>query len=589
MGSEFRVNSYQNNWQRGSDVLALKDGGFMVSWESYLNNYDGSDTRATYVGAQFYDAAGRPVGGELLLRGIQEAYSGAPDATQLKNGNVVVTWAETLDDAISSNGAHIMAQVFDKSGNQVSGAFQVDTVSAFEKVAPNVVETKDGGFIVSYGADGSGTKFDEVYARAYSANGIPRGTDKVLNTVSNDFDELVTKSTALSNGNSVIIWNSEAAIDDGTNNGQNQLRASLFDSKGKLIKSDFGLTPHIGGAGGAWSDDENFGYAVAAGPKGGFAVANLDFTPNPKDDGTQGLYFTSYTATGKAIGKAIPIFEKGIVVKDLDMAVLDSGHYVVTWSQQSLVDSEVGDDAYAIVLSESGRPVSKVFTVGIDGDKYDDQSELSVTGLAGGGFAVSYTSESIDIDNDGIAGMVFGRGTAGDDRLRVDATGQMAGLDGNDYVRGTNLADWMSGDGGNDTLLGLKGADTLIGGAGNDRLDGGIGKDVLTGGLGNDVFVFSAAATAGNVDTITDFANKTGNNDSFELQKRYFKALDLGTLDAAEFVIGSKAKDASDHIIYNKSTGALSYDANGSKAGGLELLAHLDDGLTLKASDFFVV
>ena len=589
MGSEFRVNSYQNNWQRGSDVLALKGGGFMVSWESYLNNYDGSDTRATYVGAQFYDAAGRAVGGELLLRGIQDAYSGAPDATQLKNGNVVVTWAETLDDAISTNGAHIMAQVFDSRGNKVSGAFRVDTVSAFEKVAPNVVETKDGGFIVSYGADRSQTNFDEVYSRSYSANGTPRGTDKVLNTVSNDFDELVTKSAALSNGNSVIIWNSEAAIDDGTNNGQNQLRASLFDGNGKLIKGDFGLTPHIGGAGGAWSDDENYGYAVAAGPKGGFVVANLDFTPNPKDDGTQGIYVTSYTATGKASGKAIPIFEKGVVVKDLDIAKLANGQYVVVWSQQSLVESDVADDAYGMILSSSGRPAGKVFTIGVDADKYDEQAEVSVAGLAGGGFAVTYNSDSIDSDDEGIAGMVFGRGTAGNDRLKVDASGQMAGLGGNDTLTGTNAADWISGDTGNDALAGSAGADRLMGGTGNDRLNGGTGKDVLIGGSGDDVFIFSAAATAANVDTITDFSNKAGNNDRFELQQRYFKALDKGQLDASDFVIGTKAKDASDHIIYNKSSGALSYDSNGSKAGGMQLLAHLDDGLSLKASDFFIV
>lgn len=588
MGSEFRINSYQDNWQRDSNVLALKNGGFLVTWESYLNNYDDSDVAATYVGAQFYDANGQPSGSEILLRGINGGYSGTPQATQLANGNIVVTWAETLDDAIFTNGTHILAQIFSPTGAAVSGAFQVDTVSSFKAIAPDVVASADGGFIVSFGIDDAGPNFDEVYARAYTADGIPRSLDKVLNTKSNDFDEAVTKSVALSNGNSVVIWNSEAAISDGTSDGQNQLRASLFDKHGKLLKSDFGLTPHFGGAGGVWSDSENYGYAVAARPGGGFVVVNLDWTPSTKDS-AKGIYFSAYDAGGKQVTAPIPIFEKGVVPGDVEIARLSTGHYVVTWTQQSLVQSDVADDAYAMIISANGKPVSKVFEVGVDVDKYDEQADVSVAALVGGGFVITYTSDSIDIDDEGIAGRVYGRGTADADNLTVDASGVISGFAGNDYLKGNTSGNWISGDDGNDSLFGLSGADTLIGGLGADRLSGGSGKDILTGGAGNDTFVFSDVLSSANVDEITDFSNKAGNNDRFELSKRVFKVLDRGVLDKSEFFVGTKAKDASDHIIYNKSTGALYYDSNGSKAGGMVLIAKLDDHLSLKASDFFVV
>jgi hypothetical protein len=42
MGDEIRVNSDQNSWQRDSNVLALRDGGFVATWDSYLNEYDDS-------------------------------------------------------------------------------------------------------------------------------------------------------------------------------------------------------------------------------------------------------------------------------------------------------------------------------------------------------------------------------------------------------------------------------------------------------------------------------------------------------------------------------------------------------------------
>ena len=47
--------------------------------------------------------------------------------------------------------------------------------------------------------------------------------------------------------------------------------------------------------------------------------------------------------------------------------------------------------------------------------------------------------------------------------------------------------------------------------------------------------------------------------------------------------------DGDDHIIYNKATGALIYDANGSAAGGAVQFATLVNKPALQASDFVVI
>ena len=49
------------------------------------------------------------------------------------------------------------------------------------------------------------------------------------------------------------------------------------------------------------------------------------------------------------------------------------------------------------------------------------------------------------------------------------------------------------------------------------------------------------------------------------------------------------AHDADDHIIYNKATGALSYDSNGNLAGGVTQLATLTNKPMLQANDFLVI
>ena len=62
-----------------------------------------------------------------------------------------------------------------------------------------------------------------------------------------------------------------------------------------------------------------------------------------------------------------------------------------------------------------------------------------------------------------------------------------------------------------------------------------------------------------------------------------------GTLAAARFFVGTAAHDADDRIIYNKTTGTLTYDSNGNAAGGATVFATLKAGLTLTNADFIIV
>ena len=59
--------------------------------------------------------------------------------------------------------------------------------------------------------------------------------------------------------------------------------------------------------------------------------------------------------------------------------------------------------------------------------------------------------------------------------------------------------------------------------------------------------------------------------------------------DCAAYFIGAAAADASDRIVYNNATGALSYDADGNGAGAAVQFATLTAGLALTNNDFVVV
>jgi Ca2+-binding RTX toxin-like protein len=140
-------------------------------------------------------------------------------------------------------------------------------------------------------------------------------------------------------------------------------------------------------------------------------------------------------------------------------------------------------------------------------------------------------------------------------------------------------------------LVGNTAANVLSGAAGNDVLYGALGNDTMGGGVGNDVFVFNTAPNAStNKDTITDFANASGNNDTIYLENAIFAKLTAtGALNPAYFHVGASAADANDYIVYNQTTGALFYDSNGSTAGGAIQFATLTNKPVLTAGDFVVI
>lgn len=180
--------------------------------------------------------------------------------------------------------------------------------------------------------------------------------------------------------------------------------------------------------------------------------------------------------------------------------------------------------------------------------------------------------------------------TANVENLQLTGTASIGGA-GNALANsliGNAGANRLLGAGGNDVLKGGAGDDTLLGDTGNDTLYGGIGNDVLAGGSGQDRFVFDTALNgSSNVDSITDFVAA---DDTIMLENAIFTRLaTAGTLNAANFRIGSAAADADDYIIYNDKTGELFYDADGSGAGAAVKIAVLAGTPVLSYADFVVI
>lgn len=316
-----------------------------------------------------------------------------------------------------------------------------------------------------------------------------------------------------------------------------------------------------------------------------------------------------------------------------------NANYLIGHGGDDTIDGGAGNDTIR------GGAGADTLTGGAGTDWLNyDEAEVGVTvdlSLEG----IAQTSAG-DASGDILSGFENLSGTAFDDVLTGD--------DGRNTIYGLDGDDTINGGGGNDVIRGGTGADTLVGGAGsdvlqyagsnagvtinlnadengfqqasggdaegdiisefehvygsnfddvmigndsrnilygysgNDTFDGGLGNDVLRGSAGSDTFVFSTELGAGNVDTIVDFAS---GDDVIHLTEGVFGDLDVGTLDAAEFVSvsGGLATTSGQRIIHDVDTGNIYFDSDGSGASEGIVFATVTPGTALDENDFLIV
>jgi Ca2+-binding RTX toxin-like protein len=166
------------------------------------------------------------------------------------------------------------------------------------------------------------------------------------------------------------------------------------------------------------------------------------------------------------------------------------------------------------------------------------------------------------------------------ERLTLMNSGAFAGT-------GNGLANILTGNSGANRLKGLAGNDQIKAGAGVDTIHGGAGQDRLWGAAGRDFFVFDVKPSAANRDMIMDF---NAAQDTIRLENSLFKKVGRpGVLNREAFALTTETREADDRIIYNRASGALLYDADGSGRQAAIQFATLANKPVLTFHDFVVI
>jgi Ca2+-binding RTX toxin-like protein len=163
-------------------------------------------------------------------------------------------------------------------------------------------------------------------------------------------------------------------------------------------------------------------------------------------------------------------------------------------------------------------------------------------------------------------------------------------LAGNDFFTGApatatfqNIEEYWHSGPASAHITGSSGDDFLFGGTGDDTVIGGLGRDTVSGGdFGNDSVVLNAAPGEENADEVIAFTRSEF--DGFDtLVIDSFVMPELGAAgrlsdDDERFYAAAGATggaEADDRLVYDTNLGNLYYDADGSGAGGAQLLANI--------------
>ncbi|NBJ12679.1 calcium-binding protein [Microvirga arsenatis] len=564
------------NAGHGGDVSGLVGGGWARAEVTYDTVSDPSSygIKVTvdypYGTGQSSSIASRTIHVPTNFTGNQEN----PSVAALSNGNFVVVW-EDRGPSGDGSGSCIKARVFgiDKSKLNdsmalhkidivpLTGEIIVNSKTAGMQMMPVVEALPGGGFVVAFQDWASTTDpyAMDIRVASFNAMGARNGNDLLV--ASNMDGRQTNPSVAvLKDGRFVVSWQ------DG---GGGRINAQVFGEAS--TNPNPGSDPLPNTLGGGMADDTLDGTQVAG-----------------LIDGGGGFDTVTYASS------------RDFVVVFVDPNTAQFNQRDAAGDRYTNVEAFIGTDYNDEFFGHTGNER-------INGGKGDDRLE------GGEGNDHLIGGEGNDTLNGG-AGADTLEGGAGDNMYVTDSADTVIRTGGSgkqtvqanvsyalsksvriDVLKAGSEAGSINliGNGFDEEIIGNADRNALKGQGGNDKLLGGKGKDVLVGGKGKDVFVFDTKLGSGNVDTISDFDVK---NDSIWLDNTVFAKLGKkgsmtkpAQLKKSFFVTGDKAEDANDHIIYDKASGSLFYDADGSGSRTAVEFARLKPDLALTHRDFFVI
>jgi Ca2+-binding RTX toxin-like protein len=432
-----------------SQVVGLADGGFVVVWQQ--EPIGGGDTKAYY---RMYNADGTPEGAKQPIDTLG-AINEDVQVVALPNGGFAVAYVEDSWADWGSDGRDISLRTYDatgfSSGYQLINSPALGSTAAGDQIKPSLAVMSNGYIVVSWNDDGA------QYLQMCDAFGNPVGQAEYLNSSVRDAEVV-----ALGDGKVALTWASSQT--DGSGDSMitevhGVFRQTIGDAGDEVLAGDSLRDSMFGNGGndtlwGGGGDD-----TLGSGPG------------NERLDGGSGIDMVSYwglTKAGVKVDLAIAGAQKtggGGTDTLISIENLYGGDFNDTLKGNAQANELYGNRGSDIIEGRGGNDI-------LDGG--DDSDWAS--------YASAKVGVKVSLSLQGQAQNTVGAGT--------DTLKNFEGLIGSAYN------DTLTGDADGNQLSGGAGADVLKGLIGDDFLDGGAGSDKLFGDVGSDWASYASATGA---------------------------------------------------------------------------------------------
>ncbi|GAA4001641.1 cadherin domain-containing protein [Sphingomonas humi] len=261
------------------------------------------------------------------------------------------------------------------SYNAASAEFTVNSRTVLDQSAPNAARLGNGNVVVVWQtsdttADGSGSG---IRMQLLDANGVKLGAEQRVNALGAG-NQGEPQVAALANGNFVVTWQSADITQDGSGLA---VKAQVFAPTGAPLGPEFLVnTKTIG---------DQAGPSVTYLADGGFVIA-WHTTDTTQDGAGWAVKAQRFDPSGTKVGGEILVNTAAFGSQNnIDLATLADGRFVAVWQYGNSASSDVRIQLFNPDGTKSG---GEIFAYKWDSDGTTDGS---VTALAGGGFAVSFT------------------------------------------------------------------------------------------------------------------------------------------------------------------------------------------------------
>jgi autotransporter passenger strand-loop-strand repeat protein len=272
------------------------------------------------------------------------------------------------------------------TADKVASEFLVNTQTLGNQSSPAVAGLGEGNFVVIW-QDASGTLGDasgfSIKAQLFAADGNKISSEFLVNSQTTSH-QLSPTVTALSEGGFVVTWyDFSGSLGD---NSGTSIKAQVFTADGTKVGSEFLVNTQTAGF--------QQHPTITGLSNGGFVVSWEDTSGTLGDSSGTSIKAQVFAADGTKVGSEFLVNTSAANVQTSPAITgLSNGGFVVSWQDTS---GTLGDGSGASVKAQlfdaDGTKVGTEFLV--DTQTAGNQTVPTITGLANGGFVVSWQDAS---------------------------------------------------------------------------------------------------------------------------------------------------------------------------------------------------